>query len=390
MISTTVVSLRERPNWDPAALTAEALEWPAHNYPTVPLRDLARSLLPDSWVEHDVPVITPGSLDPLGGGIRKRSRKYRGAAFQVGSAEHGLLASDLLVPMNPELPLLLLRPEHLGSLVSSAFLVLRPREGLALWVWAVLTSRTGREFRSNLAVGSAGRSTTKTALLELAIPVPPLAEADFIDQRLLAIERSTHREEEEAGGTWWRTADLRLGKWSIALATPNPDVLEVGIPLRELCDVITRGRADPRDEHLEEPAPGYIALTDIAVLGGKSHRRWVPLEPREPVIAHPGDLFVAAVGARPHAVVATKETAVDRNLFLLRLRDRAQGPAIAHYLNGQTGYGLRQALLAGGYIPGIRKDNLARLPVATAALEYMGTVEPLVPLDQQLEHVLWG
>jgi len=389
VISTTVVSLQERPSWDPAALTAEALRWHGRNLHTLPLRDLSRSLLPDVWVEHDVPVITPGSLDPVGGGIRKRSRKYRGAAFQVGSQERGLRAGDVLVPTNPELPLLLLRSEHVGSLVSSAFLALRPRDGLALWIWSVLTSRTGREFRSHLAVGSVGRSTTKSALLELEVPVPPLAEAGATDQRLLEIERSTHREEEEASGTWWRTADLTSGDWSIALATPNPDALDMGIPLGDLCGEISRGRAVPREEYREAPEPGYIAVTDIAVLGGKPVRRWVPLEPRPPVIAYPGDVFVAAVGARPHAVVATEERAVDRNLFVLRLRDRELGPAIAHYLNGQTGYGLRQVLLTGDFIPGMRKDNLARLPVPAEALDYTGTAEPLVPLDVQLEHVLW-
>ncbi len=275
MISTTVVSLRERPIWDPAALTAEALQWPGRYRHPLPLRDLTRSLLPDGWVEHDVPVITPASLDPVGGGVRKRSRKYRGAAFQVGSHERGLQAGDLLVPMNPDLPLLLLQPEHVGSLVSSTFLALRPHDGLSLWIWAVLTSRTGRQFRTHLAVGSAGRATTKAALLDLEIPVPPLAEAGVRDERLLAIERGTHREEEEAGGTSWRTADLTTGDWSIALATPNPDVLDLGIPLGDLCGEITRGRAVPREDYREAPEPGLVALTDIAVLGGKPVRRWV-------------------------------------------------------------------------------------------------------------------
>ena len=69
MINTTVVSLLERQNWDPAALTAEALEWPWRSQHTLPVRDLTRSLLPDAWVEQDVPVITPGSLDPIAGGV---------------------------------------------------------------------------------------------------------------------------------------------------------------------------------------------------------------------------------------------------------------------------------------------------------------------------------
>jgi hypothetical protein len=75
---------------------------------------------------------------------------------------------------------------------------------------------------------------------------------------------------------------------------------------------------------------------------------------------------------------------------VLRLRDPQRGPAVAHYLNGQTGYGLRQVLLTGDFIPGMKKDNLVRLPVPPEALEYARAAEPLVPLDAQLEQALWG
>jgi hypothetical protein len=389
MITSTVVTLGDVPTWDPAALTAAALQWPGDRTWTFPLRELASTLLADGWVERDLPVITPTSLDPIGGGVRKRSRKYRGAAFQVRESGRGLRPGDVLVPMTPDLPLLLLTPEHLGSLVSSSFLALRPRDGLGLWIWGILSSRSGRAFRAHLAAGAVSRAATKSALLDLEIPVPPLAEAGVVDQRLRAIEQSTHREEEEASGTWWRTADLSRGDWSIALATPDPEVLEAGIPLGDLCSEIMRGRHFSREVYRDAPGPGLLAVTDIAVLGGKPARRWVPAGQR-PVIANPGDVFVAAVGARPHAAVATDTTAVDRNVFLLRPRDRATGPAIVNYLNGQTGYGLRQILLTGDFIPGMRKVALARLPVRQDALNFTGGAEPLVPLDQQLEQALWG
>jgi hypothetical protein len=48
-------------------------------------------------------------------------------------------------------------------------------------------------------------------------------------------------------------------------------------------------------------------------------------------------------------------------------RDRANGDAIVHYLNGQTGYGLRQVLLTGDFILGMRQENLARLAVVHPA-----------------------
>lgn len=389
MIASTTVSLADVRSWDPAALTAEALEWPGEVVRLQSLRDLATSLLADGWVDGDVPVITPASLDPVAGGVRKRSRKYRGSAFQVRESERGLRPGDLLVPMTPELPALLVRPDHLGSLVSSAFLALRPRAGLELWIWAVLTSSTGRAFRGHLATGAVTRASSKSALMELAIPVPPLTEVGAIDQTLGAIEQSTHREEEEASGTWWRTADLTHGDWSLALATPDPHALEAGIPLGYLCAEIVRGRAVPHEAYRDASAGGLLPITDIAVLGGKPTRRWVPADQR-PTVAEPGDVFVAAVGARPHAVAAIATTAVDRNVFVLRLHDPQQGPAIARYLNGQTGYGLRQIMLTGAYIPGMRKENLARLPIPPEALAYTGSAEPPVPLDLQLERALWS
>jgi hypothetical protein len=83
-------------------------------------------------------------------------------------------------------------------------------------------------------------------------------------------------------------------------------------------------------------------------------------------------------------------TAVDRNLWLLRLRNAEHGPGLVRYLNGETGYGMRQLLLTGAYIPGLRQDNLSVLPVPPEALHDVGPGEPLVPLDLQLEQALWS
>ncbi|MBB5868579.1 hypothetical protein F4553_001958 [Allocatelliglobosispora scoriae] len=389
MIASTVTSLRDARTWDPVALTAAALSWPGRDTPLVRLRDVTSTLLAESWVERDVPVITPASLDPISGGIRKRSLKYRGAAYQVRDSGTGLRPGDVLVPMLPDLPLLLVGPEHVGSLVSSSFLALRAAdEQLGPWIWAVLTSRSGRMFRTHIATGVASRATAKSALLDLEIPLPPLAEMARLRHRLDGVELTTRHEEEEARETWWRIADLSSGDWQIALVSPDPHALNAGVPLGELCREIARGYSMQPLEYHVEPGPELLPVTDIAVLGGRPTRRWTPVEPRT-VVAEPGDIFVAAVGNRPHAVLATTTSAVDRNLFVLRLRERSAGPALVRYLNGQTGYGLRQVLLTGAYIPNMRKDMLARLPVPPEALEHTSSSEPQVSLDVRLEHALW-
>jgi hypothetical protein len=290
------------------------------------------------------------------------------------------------------MPALLVRPDLVGSMASPSFLALRPREGLGLWLWGVLSSRSGRTVRSYLATNALGRTNSRTALLELQVPLPPVREEPglLLEEHLALIELHTHRPEEEATGTWWRSADLRGSDWQLKLVTPNPTILDDGVPLSELCAEIVRGRPVPQEAVSDRPAPDHLPLTDISVIDGKPVRRWVPLGPKPPMIAHPGDVLIAAVGNRPHAFLVTESTAVDRNLWLLRLLDADHGPGLVRYLNGETGYGLRQLLLTGEYIPGLRKDNLSLLPVPPQALDDLGPGEPLVPLDLQLEQALWS
>jgi hypothetical protein len=390
VITSVIVSLSGERSWDPAYLTASAFRWPGRDSRTTAVGDLATTQIPDGWVDHDVPVITPGGLDPVGGGLRRRSRKYRGAVYQVRSSERGLRPGDLLVPLTPEPPALLVRPDLAGSMVSSAFLALRPREGFGLWLWAILSSRSGRTVRSHLAANAFGRANTRAALLELHVPLPPVQEQRRLGEQLSLIELHTHRPEEEAAETWWRMADLRGSDWQLQLVTPNPTVLHDGVPLSDLCAQIVRGRPVPKEAISDRPAPDHLPLTDISVTDGKPVRRWVAPGPKPPIVAYPGDILVAAVGNRPHASLVRENTAVDRNLWLLRLLDADQGPGLVRYLNGETGYGVRQLLLTGKFIPGLRKDNLSALPVAPEALEGIEPGEPLVPLDLQLEQALWS
>lgn len=392
MITSAVVSLSGERSWDPAYLTASAFSWPGDNSRTSALGELAVTLMPDGWVDQDVPVITPGGLDPVSGGIRRRTWRHRGPVYQVQASEPGLRPGDLLVPVNPDMPALLVRPDLVGSMASPSFLAIRPNEGLGLWLWGILNSRSGRTVRSSLVAHALGHTHTRAALLDLQVPLPPERRERRLQlqEDLALIEFQTHRPEEEATGTWWRTADLRGSDWQLQLATPNPALLDSGIPLGELCTEIVRGRLAPKEAVMNRPAADHLPLTDISVIGGKPVRRWVPLEPKPPIVAHPGDILVAAVGNRPHAFLVTENTAVDRNLWLLRLRDVRYGPGLVRYLNGETGYGARQLYLTGVGVPGLPKGNLMALPVLPEALDDRGPGEALVPLDLQLEQALWS
>jgi hypothetical protein len=308
------------------------------------------------------------------------------------SSERGVHPGDLLIPLAPEMPVLLVRPDLVGSMVSASFLALRPHEDLGLWIWGVLSSRTGRAARAYVAASASSRTSSRSALLELQVPLPPARQdlALSLEEHLARIELHTHRPEEEATETWWRITDLRGGDWRLQLATPTPSALDDGVPLSDLCAEIVRGRPVPKEAISSRPAQDLLLVTDISVIGGKPPSRWVSLGPRLPTIAHPGDVLVAAVGTRPHAFMVREVTAVDRNLWMLRLRNAEHAPGLVRYLNSETGYGVRQLLLTGAFIPGLRKDNLSVLPVPPAALDSPGWDEPFVPLDIQLEQALWS
>lgn len=360
MIIAAIVSIADATNWDPAVLTAEALVWPPSGYPLIPLREVAIALLADAWSEPGSPVITPASIDRSRGGVRKRDWRYRGSVYQVRARGRGLQPGDVLVPMNPQLPALFVRPEHLGAHVASTFLALRPASGQALWIWAVLSSESGHVFREQLATTSASTSAHRAALLDLELPVP--LEVD--DRRLSDIQHRTYREEDEAPATWWRTVDLATIEWSLALATPNPELLDDGIPLGDLCSEITKGRRVPADARGEGPSA-------------------------TPLFAEPGDVLVSAIGRRGRARVVIGTEEVGSNVFRLRLHDLTFGEFVVRHLNSQVGVGLRQILTSGLAAESLSRDRLARLPVPVATLRDVPADGPAVSLRQELEQEIW-
>lgn len=169
MIATAQVDLRGRPTWDTGVLISEDFHWPT-DAPVVPLLELVIRVAPGSVVEAGAQVITPASLDPMSGGVRRRSQRYAGSVFQVG---RDLQMHDLLVPASPDAPVLLITERLRGALVSSRFTALRPAGGATpLWIWAVLNSMSGRNLRLRHSLGSVDTGVGKERLLDLAIPEP--------------------------------------------------------------------------------------------------------------------------------------------------------------------------------------------------------------------------
>lgn len=385
MYTSAILDLRVERHWEPGRLTAEAFRWPSDD-PVVPVRDVATRLVARSFAEAGSPVVTPGDIDVVSGGIRRRSKKYQGSVYQVGAE---LRPGDVLLPRTGLGPALLVAEQLRGALFSARFSAVRPVDTeFGLWLWAILSSETGRRLRAGLAKGAAVGTVEASALLEAGVPLPTLHRRHALTAPLREVHESTLIDEEEPVETWWSTADLRTSEWRIALATPDPSILTEGEPLGDFCGEILRGRPT-LELALEDEAPGYVPVADVSYLGGKPARRWVPTEAGNPRLAHPGDLLVAGLGNLPHATVANRIVAVDSHVLLLRLRNPANGPMLARYLNGQDAFRIRQLLLSGAYIPQLSAADIARIPVPASALQEKLELARPLSLAQRLEQVLW-
>lgn len=381
----TLFDLRLHASWEPSRLLAGAFEWPIQA-PTVALRELVSLVAPASFVDAGTPVITPAGVDSIRGGVRRRSRKYQGAVYQVGAE---LRPGDLLVPRSPSGPVLLVSDTIAGALVSSTYYALRPRQEVsALWLWGLLNSRSGFGLRKSLAASSTALLLSSADLLDIAVPLPTPGKQHELLETLQSEAATTHIEEEEAPETWWRTADLRGSEWRFMLASPRPELLHEGTPLKNYCGAIVKGRP-ARDIAVEAYEVGFLPVVDIRMLSGNPPRRWVPVTAERVTAVHPGDLCVAAPGERSHATVVQTESVADLSVYVLRLREPRQGPALAQYLNGQEGFALRRMLISGAVIPSLRLEDLKSFPVRPSVLEHPVQDPRVISLADRLERLLW-
>lgn len=384
MLNVAVLDLRRESSWDPGRLTADAFRWPA-DAPAALLRELATRLSPRSSADEGAAVITPASIDPLTGALRRRTQRYQGAVYQVGAE---LRPGDLLLPRRPDGTVVRISEHLQGALFTSTFMAIRALDdSTSLWTWGVLNSVSGRQMRSAYAAGSVTASLTSATLMDLPIPLcPPLASPVF--DHLRQVERDTRLPEEEAVETWWRTTDLRGQEWRLMLSTPEPELLEQGESLSNFCSSILRGR-NVRPVAVESEEVGFLPVMDIGMLSGRPPRRWVPAESHGLIRIDVGDVVLGAVGERAHANVAREPAVADQNVFVLRLHDVSQADAVAQYLNGQQGFAMRRMLLSGMVIPSLRKSDLVRFPIQLDLVGGLGEAAPSVPLASRLEQLLW-
>lgn len=386
-MTTVIVDLRDRFSWEPGSILVEEFAWPSDN-PAVLLGDIARTFAPQMPPPEGALVVTPGGLDPRTGGIRQRSTKYLGDVYQVGQSEHGLRPGDLLLPSNPEQPVLYVTEELVGSFVAGAFTALRVPD-LALWVWGVLNSAPGKRLRT---IASGGRAVGRARTSELYIPIPPLSYVHAIEPQLLTLTEMTVGGEEDAPTSWWRVADLRGTEWRFALATPHPELFEAGFPLEELAREIRGGQHSSRSLYRSDPEPGDLPVADMSWLRTGRIRNWCPpMIDQRALVTNESDVLIAVYGATAFARQVPAGFVIDSTTYAVSLDDPTYAAGLARYLNGRTGKGARTMRLTGITVQRLSMRDVRLLDVTKkiyedVAVESSGDDS----LEERLGALLWN
>lgn len=338
-------------------------------------------------MEQGSQVIVPEGIDRVHGGVRRRTTKYQGAGHLVGGDPGNLQSGDILVPARADLPALMMHADLLGAIVSGGFSAYRftsPAD--AYWVWALLSSVAGREFRRAFLTDSL--SGRRERIGDAALPWPDDDTREQMVSPLAAVESQSRGHEREAVATWWTTADLRRTEWKIALATPAPERLFEGVPLADLAIEIKPGKSFDRNAALTGPTDGALPVVTGSGLAGRPVTRWM-IEAPTSSVAEAGDLLIAVVGERANARVIEKRSIIDSGVYRVRLAEPHLTTAVAAFLNGQVGYGLRNIRLLGNVIPRVSLKDLGQMRVPESVLREDAPDGPLEPLAEQLERVLW-
>lgn len=381
-----LIELQRKSSWDPAELLSSAFRWPT-DWPLAQLADVTVRLNPRVFVDRGTQVITPGGIDIQYGGVRKRSLRYQGAAFQVGGNHQDLQHGDLILPRNPEIPPLLIGPSLDGAIISDGFYAFRPTGQLSgTFLWALFSSKSGRDLRRALSFGVSHISTLK--LDEIAIPLPSVETQTRIQTYLAEISARLEDMEVEAATTWWSTANLQELSWQLALATPRPEQLSFGSPLTDHASIFSGKRID-RDALLDNYKPGLLPVTNKSTLSGRMRPRWTE-QTANTVTAIPGDVLVASVGDQANARVVEETTVIEQSILLVRPNRSDQAVKIAAYLNSRAGQAHRQILLSGALIPRVLIRDLAKIPIPENLFEVEAVNAPLMPLADELEELLWA
>jgi hypothetical protein len=391
-VTWAVLSLPAVESWMPERLLARSEDppWPPHaSHQLVAIRELATSIASSGMLaESGQSVVTPGGVSLETGQVIRTTREYSGRVYLVGE-ERGLAVGDLLVPGSPRHPPLLLGTGHIGLAFAATFHALRPMDSATgALLWAVLSSGPGQEARHRAATGTTVAQLSRSALLGMLVPLPPVT----VLQRVRPLLGRAQRVSTGAGDverSWWRTVRLpAAGRWDLYIAVAEPERLR-GVRLGELCAEIRVGR-DLGQRPVAAPRPGWLPVyTSRSVRLGRISDLWIGPDAQF-VIAEPGDVLVPAVGLAAPSTVAAHRGAVDRDVLVCRLLDPTIARDLVRYLNSDAGQALRGATAA-GIIPRLTAATARELPIDVQVLrrDARAPAARQPSLAEQLDGLIW-
>ena len=175
-----ILTLPGKGAWSPDQLlgSGETADWPSRGWSLIAMQDLAETLItPDGLADEGQPVVTPRGLSLDTGHVLRTSSSYSGRVYVSSSDRNSLGVGDLLIPRNPSLPALVITENHVGLRFAGSFHCLRMSDAtITAWLWGILSSKTGQRVRSRASSETSGNTISRGRLLDLAVPVPVLAE----------------------------------------------------------------------------------------------------------------------------------------------------------------------------------------------------------------------
>lgn len=376
-------------SWEPAALLAPkpAEIWGPSAH-LVLVSDIAKYVpAGDSPVER-IQAVTPSSVDPHQGHVRRLQLHRAGSVYRVGRDQNALHRGDVLVPRSGPGPAVLITEALIRYAFTDQFHALRPdRPEHGAWLWGLLSSVRGQQARQAVQVGSPGHGMSIAALLTLAVPAP---DDSLAVHRLneLAEERCTALLE-NGDQSWWHVRSLPVdGRWIRQISMKDPTVLDQGQPLGELADVIQgrRPKAPAR-----APTHGALPVMEARVVTGSDPRSWS--EEELPRIA-PGDVVVQAIGQRPQVCVAREHYVASDSVLVVRVREDANATAVIEALMARGAGELLGMLSTGSVMRHLSTKELKSFPVpdedAVPANGRSQRLKSSTSLQDRIEQVLGG
>jgi hypothetical protein len=345
---------------------------------------------PRSDIEPGIPFVGPQSVDPVTGAIaRLEPGKGR---FGHHLAHNSLEVGDILMPVTPLTPAVLVTNELANLACSTRFIALRVIDDAApTLIWALLSSTSGQLARANTSTRSVIRTASAKDILALTIPEPGaigpsslLSVSELVPEPLLRlVAGSTPRSK-------WSVATLEED-WAQTLA--GADELEPieGIPLHDIAEVVVP-RAVRRSEHLKTRVEGAQPLWRAQdVTKGTGPCVWA-IEQSDRQMVQPGDVLIAQFGPKHRVAIADARAILGSHVLAIRLADSRLSNALAIYLSSPAGQERLHRIESGTTHRRVNPTSLRKLRIPWP-LPQEGEI-PFAPEDrrslaEKLQEALW-